>query len=253
VRLIERDEIVRLEPNLREPPELAILAANHGAIDPVETTRLLVRAAQEAGARIRLDMQAAKLVVSGSRVTGVRVADEAFDADITIVAAGVGTNLVTEPVGLALPIESSPCMLVRLRTPGALVNRVVASPAREVRHVSEDVMVSPEEDIVDGLEVAAERVLADVKRFLTGAETVKLDGMGVGWRPIPADGLPIVGFAPEIEGLYLTVMHSGVNLAPAIGRLATVEVLDGVSVSLLDACRPERFLDRQSPASDEVS
>jgi glycine/D-amino acid oxidase-like deaminating enzyme len=37
---------------------------------------------------------------------------------------------------------------------------------------------------------------------------VTLDGCGVGWRPIPADGLPIVGFAPGIAGLYLTVSRT---------------------------------------------
>jgi glycine/D-amino acid oxidase-like deaminating enzyme len=85
--------------------------------------------------------------------------------------------------------------------------------------------------------------------MLTATEDIKLDGAAIGWRPIPADGLPIVGFGPEIEGLYFTVMHSGVNLAPAIGRLAAAEILDGVSVSLLDACRPKRFLHRQLSGS----
>jgi glycine/D-amino acid oxidase-like deaminating enzyme len=96
VRLLERDEIARLEPNLRKPPDLAALAPSHGAIDPVETTQLLVRAAQESGARVHLDAEEAKLVVSGNRVTGVRIAEQAFEADIVVVAAGVGSNLVTE-------------------------------------------------------------------------------------------------------------------------------------------------------------
>lgn len=246
VRLIERSEIVRLEPNLREPPHLAALAGGAGAIEPVETTRLLVRAAQESGALVKLDMAAAKLVVSGSRVRGVRLAGQVCDADIVVVAAGVSTNLLMEPVSITLPIDSSPCVLVRCKTPGCLVNRVVASPSREVRHVSEDIMVTPETYSTDGPQAAAERSLADVKGMLAGTETVTLDGFGVGWRPIPADGRPIVGFAPGIEGLYLTVMHAGVNRAPAIGRLASDEILDGVSVSLLDACRPARFLDRST-------
>jgi glycine/D-amino acid oxidase-like deaminating enzyme len=250
VYLMERDEIARLEPNLREPPPVAAFVAGAGAVEPMETAQLLVRAAQDSDARVHFDTEAAKLVVSGGRVTGVRVAEHIFEADIVVVAAGVGTNQLTEPIGIKLPIESSPAILVRFRTPGVLVNRIIASPPREVRQLSEDIMVSPEmvspeTDIADELEAVGERVLTDVQRMLSGTENLKLEGVGLGWRPIPGDGLPIVGFVPAVEGLYLTVMHAGVNRAPAIGRLATVEILDGVSVDLLDACRPRRFLERR--------
>jgi glycine/D-amino acid oxidase-like deaminating enzyme len=164
---------------------------------------------------------------------------------MVVVATGASTNLLMEKHGIRLPIESSPAVLVRIRTPGVLVNGIVASPPREFRQFSEVIMVSPETYVVNGPEAAAERALTDVKRMLSGAETVKLDSVGLGWRPIPVDGLPIIGFVPEVEGLYLTVMHAGVNHAPAIGRLATVEILDGDSVSLLNACRPKRFLERR--------
>jgi glycine/D-amino acid oxidase-like deaminating enzyme len=186
----------------------------------------------------------AKLTVSDSRITGVRVAEQVFDADIVVVAAGVGTNALTESAGVSLPIDSSPGFLVRFKTAGVLVNRILASPAREVRQLSEDILITPEFGIAVGPEAAAKRCLTQVQRMLTGAEAMRLDGIGIGWRPIPSDGLPIVGFAPQIEGLYVTVMHPGVNLAPAIGRWAAAEILDEVSVSLLDAFRPERFLDR---------
>jgi glycine/D-amino acid oxidase-like deaminating enzyme len=36
VRLLERDEIARLEPNLREPPAVAALEAGSGAVEPTE-------------------------------------------------------------------------------------------------------------------------------------------------------------------------------------------------------------------------
>ena len=53
--------------------------------------------------------------------------------------------------------------------------------------------------------------------------------------------MPVVGFAPDVPGLYLATMHSGVTLAPAVGRFATAEILDGARVDLLKPYRPERF------------
>ena len=41
--------------------------------------------------------------------------------------------------------------------------------------------------------------------------------------------------------MYLAVMHSGVTLAPLIGRLAAQEILDDVRVDLLEPYRLERF------------
>ena len=36
-------------------------------------------------------------------------------------------------------------------------------------------------------------------------------------------------------------MHSGVTLAPLVGRLAAMEILDGVRVQMLEPFRLERF------------
>ena len=36
-------------------------------------------------------------------------------------------------------------------------------------------------------------------------------------------------------------MHSGITLAPLIGELATLEILDGARVDTLEHYRPERF------------
>jgi len=60
-------------------------------------------------------------------------------------------------------------------------------------------------------------------------------------RPMPEDGFPAVGFVPGPEGLYVAVMHSGVTLAPAIGRFAAEEILDGARIDLLAPYRPSRF------------
>jgi glycine/D-amino acid oxidase-like deaminating enzyme len=58
---------------------------------------------------------------------------------------------------------------------------------------------------------------------------------------MPADGLPVLGFARVAPGLYLALMHSGVTLAPMVGELATLEIVDGARVEALEAYRVERF------------
>ena len=59
---------------------------------------------------------------------------------------------------------------------------------------------------------------------------------------MPIDGLPVLGFTRAVPNLYVALMHSGVTLAPLVGELATLEILDGARVDLLEHYRPERFV-----------
>ena len=65
--------------------------------------------------------------------------------------------------------------------------------------------------------------------------------MPVGYRPMPIDGFPVLGFSPKAPNVYLALTHSGVTLAPLIAQLATMEIVDKARVDQLSDYRPERF------------
>jgi glycine/D-amino acid oxidase-like deaminating enzyme len=65
--------------------------------------------------------------------------------------------------------------------------------------------------------------------------------MTKGYRPMPQDGFPIVGYPRANANIYVTVMHSGVTLGPLVGRLAALEILDGARIDVLAPYRLERF------------
>jgi glycine/D-amino acid oxidase-like deaminating enzyme len=77
-----------------------------------------------------------------------------------------------------------------------------------------------------------------------GSRDVRLVSVRLGTRPMPADELPIIGAVPGVHGAYIAVMHSGVTLAPAAGRLVASEVVRGVEAYELAGLRPARFLAR---------
>jgi glycine/D-amino acid oxidase-like deaminating enzyme len=58
---------------------------------------------------------------------------------------------------------------------------------------------------------------------------------------MPTDELPIVGPVPGVAGAYVAVMHSGITLAPTVGRLVASEIVDGVEAEQLAGLRPTRF------------
>ena len=63
----------------------------------------------------------------------------------------------------------------------------------------------------------------------------------VGYRPMPLDGLPVLGFTQTVPNVYIAVMHSGVTLAPLVGELSAIEIVEGTTVDLLSPYRLERF------------
>ena len=76
---------------------------------------------------------------------------------------------------------------------------------------------------------------------MQGARDAELDRLTLGFRPMPSDGLPIVGYVPGSAHIYLAVMHSGVTLAPIMGRLISRELLSDDGTDALRPYRPERF------------
>ena len=79
-----------------------------------------------------------------------------------------------------------------------------------------------------------------------------MDRWWLAYRAMPSDRLPIVGPLPWLEGLYLAVSHSGVTLAPVLGRLVAAEVATQAADGLLAPFRPTRFAERATRVLLEV-
>jgi glycine/D-amino acid oxidase-like deaminating enzyme len=89
--------------------------------------------------------------------------------------------------------------------------------------------------------VRGERLLARAAEFLPDLARAHVETMKLGVRPMPQDERPIVGPVPGVAGLYVTVTHSGVTLAPLVGQLAAQEITSGQPSPLLAEYRIERF------------
>ncbi|MFT5435306.1 MAG: glycine/D-amino acid oxidase-like deaminating enzyme, partial [Myxococcota bacterium] len=97
-------------------------------------------------------------------------------------------------------------------------------------------------EAVPSSEIAeAERVLGLAKQRFQGMEAVELESVTLGWRPLPIDGHPVIGFPKSAPGVYLMVTHSGFTLAAILAQFAAIEILNGAEVDMLAPFRVERF------------
>jgi glycine/D-amino acid oxidase-like deaminating enzyme len=88
---------------------------------------------------------------------------------------------------------------------------------------------------------AAHELLKRAKRLVPDLAQACLADVVVGIRPLPSDGVSVVGHLEPYRNLYVAVTHSGVTLAALLGELCTRELVGGSPSAQLDSFRPARF------------
>ncbi|MFD7522049.1 NAD(P)/FAD-dependent oxidoreductase [Paenibacillus chitinolyticus] len=245
VQKLNRQQIMELEPNLREYPEEAAYAREEGAVDPIWTTKLLVDKAEENGAKILFDTKVMKIQTENAGVVGVHTSNGYIESDVIVVATGAALPELCKPLGLDVPVAPSPSIIIRMKSNEKLIHTLISNSQFEARQLTDDTLIAAEDYRDDsgenGPEAIGKRTFELLRRGLKGGEKLELESIQVGMRPMPADGYPIVGFCDGVEGLYLTVMHAAITLAPVISHLAASEIIDNVRMKELESCRLSRF------------
>jgi len=254
-RLVDRDAIAALEPGLREPPPWAVHTRGDGAVDPVAVTGALVDAARRHGADVVVGTPVASVAVRAGRAVGVRLANgDVLAAPTVVLAAGADATTLCAPLGFPPVVTRSPAVLLRLDGADRLPHRVhgvLAGPRVEVRPAGDGRLLAAlayaGETSVADLTRRADDAVVGLASLLHAGDRLRRTGAHVGWRPMPLDGEPVVGPVPGVGGLHLAVTHSGVTLAPVLGRLLAEELASGVRAPDLRGCRPERFVPGPDP------
>ncbi|OBQ67715.1 NAD(P)/FAD-dependent oxidoreductase [Mesorhizobium erdmanii] len=241
---IDRAHAARIEPNLAELPNFALYVAEEGVAEPVAATKALLADAERHGARIVASTVTA-LVKTGDRISGVDTSHGLMSADEVVIAAGVGSPDLAANVGVTLPIETPPGLIVHSRPYRKLLNGLVLAERLHMRQTAEGRIIAGSDfgGADPGMDAGAtaRELFAFLKASLRGSDELELDFHTLGYRPTPIDGFPIIGRAEGLDGLYVAVMHSGITLAPAVGLFAAREILDGERDPLLTPYGLGRF------------
>ena len=247
-RIVGADEIRRLEPGLRAVPREAIWRPRDGAVDPVAATGALIDAARRHGAQVRLGESVRGLRIQDGAVAGVDTTMGTIASRTVVLAAGVDVPSLCAAAGVDLPVAASPAVLMRFDASPGLLRRLLQCPWGDFRQTEDGTLLAAAGTAdEDGLQRSAHATLRRLEDML-GAHDIRLRDVRIGVRPMPADGLPVIGPLPGRPGGYLAVMHSAVTLAPAAGRLIAGELIGDPEPEELRDVRPERFA-RQSELS----
>ena len=259
-RLISVEEMRQLEPGIAPGSVSAVsLSEIDGFVEPLSVIDVCLRRARERGAELHTHTPAAglRLGKKGGKfkfVEAVNTPNGEIHCDILVVAGGIASTALAAMAGVHIPQEYSPGVVVRTDPRPPLLHNVsvLHTPASEqdgseihLRQAADGTVIMGEgsqeslhrDDSQEHADVLLRRA-ANYLPTLAGARAIPVP---LGHRPMPIDGLPILGFAAEAPNMYIAVLHSGVTLAPLVGELAASEIVDGARVDMLAPYRPERF------------
>jgi glycine oxidase len=245
---LDAGELRRLEPGVTPEARGALLLPRNEWVNNGRLVTALVRAAAARGVTFWLDEPVDELLVEGARAIGVRArAQGPVHAGVVVLAAGAWSGRIpgvppalrTRAVkGQMLALGHLPPVLQRvvLRDEVYLVPRAGGECL-----VGATVEEGPEDRAVTaaGLRWLLDQALATAPG-LAGAPVVRT---WAGLRPAVADGLPVVGPWPGLDGLVVATGHfrSGILLTPVTALLVRDLVVTGRTDLPLAPFRPDRL------------
>ena len=248
-------QMSNIEPSLT-PRQVttAIYSELDGMVEPTLASEALVRVAATYGAVVKLETEVTALSMN-SNSSSVFAGSEKIDSDVVVLSGGIDNTILGEMAGITIPQQESPGVVIRTNpiTHRLLTNvSVVYAPSLEAGrpeiHMRQcldgSAMIgegSQESLARDDTQEHANELLSRAVEYLPGLKGASAVPVPVGYRPMPLDGFPVIGFSSKAPNVYLAMTHSGVTLAPLISQLATMEIMDGAKVELLNDYRPSRF------------
>ncbi len=237
-------QIADLAPSLAQTPPRALHLPSEGAVDAADLTALLLAAS---GARLCAGLAAKNLIEKAGQIVGARTAIGPFLADHTILATGTATPGLLVPLGLDLALLERPGQLIHTQPVPFRLHHILVTPDQEIRQDGKGRLLAPasanhQTDSCESILHPEADVAATLHRLraLFDCPAIVLDRATIGHRPVPGDGLPLVGALRP--GLSMAVLHSGVTLAAVVAEALAAEVMEQGDQPILADFRPGRLL-----------
>jgi glycine/D-amino acid oxidase-like deaminating enzyme len=255
-RLVGESELRQLEPAISPGPvEAAEFSEIEGHVEPQKVVNACIRQITTLGATVVTNAEATSLTTgNGNRVQLVHTPSGSLPCDVLVLAAGREVTRLASMAGVNIPQEESPGVVVRTSPCPQLLHTVPVVYAPPIGNHQQEIHLR---QLADGTVMIGEGTQESLSRddsqshaddlleraihYLPALAGARAIPVSVGYRPMPLDGYPVLGFAKEAPNVYIALTHSGVTLAPLIGQLSSIEILDEARVEMLKPYRPERF------------
>ena len=229
VRWLDPDEARDQEPCVPPDTLAAVYSPREGYVVGKSFCAALANAAQRNGANLREGVEVTGLETDGESVIGVRTTDGVVHAGHTVVAAGPWTGLPDRWLPIELPVGPAKGLGLILRKQDQRPRSIILTYAGAMVPRPDDTFLVgaiSREDRFDEEEVAGDItwVLNRAIDAFPAVADAEFVAARAGVRPRTPDGVPIIGPAPEWDGVTIAAGHGGTGIMQAPG---TAELVAG--------------------------
>jgi D-amino-acid dehydrogenase len=179
----------------------------------------------------------ARVVTSGSRATGVEVDGDRLAADIVVLATGAWSDALESASGVEWGIAPQRGQIVHLELRDVETTRWPILQGYEPYYVitfpPHRVVIGATREHGTGFDrrvtaAGQHEVLRQGLAYAPGLADATVVETRVGFRPVTADGLPLIGPLRGCEGLFVAtgLGHLGLTLGPSVGALIAAVALE---------------------------
>lgn len=250
IEFAEGARLHELAPCLSEQVLAGNYCATDGHANPILATRFIARLAREAGATIFTNTEVLGLRVSGGRVKGVETSRGFLTAGAVALTTGPWTPLLTEPLGVRIPVMARRTQ-VCLTTPVVpLVKQFISGNTVYLNQTAAGNIMIGGGGSWERLGYSTESSDSSLARFARrGAQLVPaLAGLRMlrawgGVLDITPDHTAIIDHLPGVQGVVFGCGFCGHGFAmgPVTGKILAELIVDGRSRLPTDGVRLSRF------------
>jgi len=242
------ERIAQYDPLLAGRMGFAVRCGNHGRVsDPGEYIRTLARHVVANGAEI-IELAVDDILIEHGRAIGVLTAQGPIEANEVVLTSGVWSGPLARRLGLKVPMEAeggyhiewvNPSMTPRSPTM-VTAGKFVLTPMNgrlRCAGVLEFGGINEKRN-----QAALNLLKSQTKALLPELKSDRVDEW-MGFRPAPADSIPLIGPTSAVRNAWVGFGHHHVGLTsgPKTGRWLAQMIDQSVATQQLSAFSPDRF------------
>ena len=251
--IISKEEALADEPKVLLNQKLIVRSPRDGAINPVKAIKKMIQKIKSNGGKVIFPTELLEVATNKKGVIA-KTSHGLITADKIVYTCGISSNLVAKGEYLK---PSTPGLIVTSKPFRQTIKKIVVGPGVHLHQRRDGVVILGEQgnpptnhdqrlsqrpeqfpNLLVSLE-HGQRIVNLAAKFIPQFKDLEIEKVEIGWRPLPLDGKPVIGFLNKYE--YLATMHSGISLAPIVAELVRDELMFDVKSELLNDFRPQRF------------
>jgi glycine cleavage system aminomethyltransferase T/glycine/D-amino acid oxidase-like deaminating enzyme len=286
VKMITPADIKRLVPYIDESPLLGgCYTADAGVVESVRAAAIMRERAVEAGLTILAEAEVLDILVEAGRVRGVRTSRGDVEADRVVIASGAWSPKLAKMAGISIPLTPMIHQKVQLgpvphfagtagqiewpivrdmdnsmyehqkwdaMEVGSYAHRPIALTSEEIPSIAE-AKLSPTEMPITWADFDPQMVIAkQLMPEALGDPAVTVQHAINGVLSVTLDGMPLLGEAPEVRGLW-SAAAVWVREGPATGKTIAELMVHGDSELDIHSCDVARTYPHQRTRAHVVA